>query len=472
MKSHVFSRKSRIEAPVETVFAWHERAGAIERLSPPWDNIRLVSQSNGIQPGSTVRLKISPGGPLPAGPFHLNWTSVHTAYEKNRLFQDIQVKGPFSKWIHTHRFDPSGENACFIEDHIEYALPLHTATAPLFGGSIRSRLEGIFAYRHRTTAADIDCHAGYGMKPMNVMVSGSNGLIASTLIPFLTTGGHRVFRLLRTPPEPEDRDCAYCDLADGVIDLENIENIDAVIHLAGENIGGAPWTRNKKHRILESRTRSTSLLASALAKMKNPPKLFACASAIGYYGNRGVEMLTESAGPGDDFISDVCRKWEAAARPATDAGIRTVFMRIGIVLTPAGGALQKLLPAFQAGLGGPIGDGRQYMSWIGIDDVAGAILHVMADDNIYGPVNLVAPEPITNRAFAETLGRVLSRPAFFRVPETVVNMIFGQMGRETLLSGTRVIPETLSAAGYRFRHPTLHSALSHVLGKTGSIKGL
>lgn len=460
MKGSAFTKKSRIRQSVSSVFGWHEKPGAILRLSPPWDPIQLAGQSNGIQPGSIVNLKITPLGPL-----RISWTARHAEYEKNRLFQDVLEKGPFSRWVHTHRFTPDGDNACFMEDRIEYALPFHAATAPVFSRVVQSRLERIFTYRHHTVSADLADHHKYGLKPMNIMVSGSHGIIASTLIPFLTTGGHRVFRLVRKPPEPFSDD-VYFNPAHGIIDMHRMENMDIVIHLAGENIGSGPWIRNKKNRILESRTKSTALLAKALSNLKNPPKLFACASAIGYYGNCGEETLAESGKPGCDFISDVCEQWEASAAPAKTAGIRTVFLRIGVVLTPAGGALKKMLPVFNAGLGGPIGTGRQYMSWIGIDDVAGAILHIAANQSIRGPINIVSPEPVQNRDFAEILGRVLSRPALLTVPETVIKMLFGQMGEETVLASTRVLPEKLTKTGYRFRHPDLTSALSHVLGKT------
>lgn len=200
--------------------------------------------------------------------------------------------------------------------------------------------------------------------------------------------------------------------------------------------------------------------------LKNPPKVFASASAIGYYGDRGDEILTESSAGGNDFVSEVCRRWEASAAPAAKAGIRTVLLRIGVVLTPRGGLLRMLLPVFAAGLGGRIGSGRQHLSWIGIDDVAGAILHAAANPDLEGPVNLVSPAPVSNRDFAHTPGRVLSRSARLPVPASLVKTIFGQMGEETALAGTRVVPEKLHRSGYAFRHPDPESALSHVLGKT------
>jgi len=462
MKTSLFTKKSRIEAPVEEVFSWHENDGAIERLSPPWDRAGLVSKTPGIQTGTEVRLKIRPFGPIP-----VSWTARHTGYEKNRFFRDRQVRGPFSRWIHTHNFMPDGDDACIMEDVIEYALPMAPFVPAMLEKNVASRLERIFSYRHRTLAGDIACHKKYDLSPMNILVSGAGGVIGSTLVPFLRTGGHRVGRIVRTPDRQTGNknglDC-FCDPAGGWIDEGKMENTDAVIHLAGENIGSGPWTRRKKRRILESRTRTTALIARALSKLENPPKVFACASAIGYYGDRDGEILTEQSASGDDFISHVCREWEASALPAVAAGIRCVFLRIGIVLTPAGGALKMLLPVFSAGLGGRIGRGNQHMSWIGIDDVAGSILHILSDDAMEGPVNVVSPEPVDNERFTEILGRVAGRPAPFAVPEKCINAVFGQMGRETILSDTRVVPEKLLNAGYAFRHRDLGAALSHVLG--------
>ncbi len=462
MKTSLFTKKTRIQAPVEDVFSWHEHDGAVERLSPPWDKAELVSKTGGIRTGAEVRLKIRPIGHIP-----VSWTARHTGYEKNRFFRDRQVRGPFSSWVHTHHFLPDTENACIMVDSIEYALPFSTLVPAAMEKNVSSRLERIFSYRHRTLAADIACHKTYDLSPMNILVSGAGGVIGSTLVSFLRTGGHRVGRLVRVSGSRSTAsngiDVSY-DPAGGWIDDGKMENIDAVIHLAGETIGNVPWTRRKKKRILESRTQTTALIARALSALKNPPKVFACASAIGYYGDRRDEILTEKSVFGDDFISHVCRQWEAAAAPAAAAGIRSVFLRIGIVLTPAGGALKTLLPVFSAGLGGRIGSGKQHVSWIGIDDVAGSFLHILADDAIEGPVNIVSPEPVRNERFIRILGRVLGRPTPFAVPESIIGAVFGQMGRETALSDTRVMPEKLLSTGYAFRHTALADALSHVLG--------
>lgn len=459
MEPNIFKRKIRIPAPVETVFAWHARPGAIQRLSPPWDPLTIIRQSGGILPGAEVVMKMN------AGPVKFTWVARHTEYVENRLFADTQIKGPFSKWTHTHRFEPESDTACFLEDEIRYALPFHPAGTLLADSMVRKKLNRIFTYRHATTIADIRLHRSLNIeKPMSFLISGTHGMIGSNLVPFLSTGGHRPVSLVRRPPEP-GRDEVFWDPANDRIDINDGQEIDAVIHLAGENIAEGRWTPEKKRRIMESRTRGTALIAQTIAKMKKKPKVFICASAIGYYGDRKEALMSEDDLPGEDFISEVCKNWEASARAAVDAGIRTVFLRIGIVLSPLGGALQRLLPVFQAGIGGRIGSGRQYMSWISLDDVLGAILHLIAKPDISGPVNLVAPHPVTNAEFTRTLGKVLSRPAALFIPEAAITAVYGRMGKETILSGTRVNSAKLLESGYRFRHTQLKDALSHVLGK-------
>jgi uncharacterized protein (TIGR01777 family) len=246
---------------------------------------------------------------------------------------------------------------------------------------------------------------------------------------------------------------------------EAMEDVDCVIHLSGENIAEGRWTEGKKKSIIESRTKSTAIIAEAMANMKTPPKVFISASATGYYGDRGESIVTEDDEPGSYFVSKICHEWEKAAEPAISKGIRTALIRIGTVLTPEGGALQKLLPTFRFGLGGKIASGNQYMSWISIDDVIGAIHHIIMDDNIKGPVNLVTPEPVTNRELTKTLGKVLTRPAVFTVPSFAIRLFFGEMGNELLLSSAKVKPSKLLNSGYRFRFPTLEGALFHLLGK-------
>ena len=459
MKNQLFKKQSLISAPVTEVFNWHARPGAIERLSPPWDPLDIISRTGGIETGAEVRMN------LKAGPLTVRWHARHVDYQENKLFQDIQVSGPFAKWTHTHYFQKIDESACILEDRIDYALPFHPISTALMGKFVRQKLERIFTYRHDTMIADIADHLPRKKSgPLRILISGASGLIGQTLIPFLTTGGHHVLQLVRRRPSPTRNEIFWNPEA-GILDLATAGPIDAVIHLSGENIGEGRWSAEKKRRIIDSRVDSTRLIAETIAKMKTPPRVFLCASAIGYYGHRGNDQVDESDGPGSDFISDVCRKWEAAATASIAAGIRTAFLRIGIVLSPRGGALGKLLPPFQLGIGGKIGSGNQTMSWISIDDAIGAVYHVLYDSAISGPVNLVAPYPVTNAEFTHCLSKVLSRPAYFKVPAFAIETVFGEMGRETILSSTRVKAGVLQEAGYQFRHPYLESALRHLLGR-------
>ncbi|MBL9083232.1 MAG: TIGR01777 family oxidoreductase, partial [Planctomycetales bacterium] len=255
----------------------------------------------------------------------------------------------------------------------------------------------------------------------------------------------------------------------GEIDPSALEGFDAVVHLAGENIAGGRWNEERKRRILESRTKGTSLLAGALAKLKNPPKVFACASAIGFYGNRGDETLDERSPAGEGYLADVCKQWEAAAEPARAAGIRTVNMRFGIVLGMGGGALAKMLTPFKLGAGGNLGSGKQWMSWVALDDAVGAIHHALFNEALTGPMNVVAPTPVTNAEFTKTLGRVVARPTIFPMPAFAARLALGEMADALLLASTRVLPQALQLTDYRFRFPTLEEALRHLLGRMKNI---
>ncbi len=299
---------------------------------------------------------------------------------------------------------------------------------------------------------------------MKVAITGASGLIGGALVPFLTTGGHEVVRLVRRAPRSKDE--TRWDPEAGEIDAAALEGTDAVVHLAGENIAGGRWTEARKARLRSSRVGPTALLARTLAGLTKKPKVLVSASAIGYYGNRGDEWVTEKDAPADDFLGRLSVEWEAAAEPAREAGIRVVHPRFGVVLSPAGGALGKMLLPFKAGLGGVVGPGTQYMSWIALDDVLGVVHHLLDRAGLEGPVNATAPEPVTNAVFTKTLGRVLGRPTVAPVPAFALRLALGEMADAALLSSTRVRPERLQASGYRFRFPDLEGALRHVLGKT------
>lgn len=299
---------------------------------------------------------------------------------------------------------------------------------------------------------------------MQVLVSGASGLIGSSLVPHLQKTGHRVTRLVR-PPAPAGPDAVPWDPAAGWIEVGKLEGIEAVVHLSGEAILGR-WTAEKKRRVRDSRVASTRLLAESLAALKTRPRVLVCASASGYYGDRGDEVLNEDSTPGTGFLADLCREWEAAATAATDAGIRVVPVRIGLVLAPNGGLLGPMLLPFQLGLGGPLGDGRAWWSWIAIEDVVQAFRFALEREDLRGPMNAAAPAPVTNAEFTRVLGRILERPTVLRVPRIALRMLFGdEAAREAMLASGRLVPARLQAAGFRFEFPELEAALRHELGR-------
>jgi uncharacterized protein (TIGR01777 family) len=325
-------------------------------------------------------------------------------------------------------------------------------------------LRTIPARRHRAEIAVFR-----GGSTMKILVTGSSGLVGSRLVLALQESGHDVVRLVRDKSQVAPGS-AYWDPAGGHVDPAAIGDCDAAVNLAGESIAAGRWTERRKQAILDSRVESTRTIARALAglePLKAPrPRVLVSASAVGFYGPRGDEVLDEmsTAGSGD-FLSGVCRQWEAATEGATRAGVRVVLVRFGVILSRGGGALAKMLLPFKLGLGGRVGSGRQYMSWIALDDVVGAILHALSTPTLSGPMNVVAPHAVTNLEFTKTLGRVLSRPTIFPMPALAARAAFGQMGQELLLSGQRVKPTELLSSGYIFRFPELETALRHILAK-------
>ena len=299
---------------------------------------------------------------------------------------------------------------------------------------------------------------------MTILVSGSTGLVGSAIVTRLEEEGHRVVRLVRREPE-SDRSEVGWNPESGAIDTSGLEGTDAVIHLAGDNIAEGRWNDEKKARIRDSRVNGTRLLAESLADLDAPPRTLIAASAIGYYGDRGDEVLTEKSPPASDFLSETCQAWEAAVQPAVQKGVRTVNLRIGVVLSLDGGALAKMHFPFRMGVGGVMGSGDQYVSWVSIHDLPGIVLHILSHEDLSGPVNAVAPNPVTNREFTKTLGRVLVRPTLFPMPAFAARLAFGEMADALLLSSTRVQPERLAASGYAFRHPDIEPALREILEK-------
>jgi len=298
-------------------------------------------------------------------------------------------------------------------------------------------------------------------REMNVMISGATGLIGSALIPELEAGGHAVTRLSRSQSGP---DTIRWDPEAGTI-KGDFEGTEAVVHLAGESIAQGRWSPQKKQQILESRVKGTRLLAEKISGLPTPPKVMVSTSAVGYYGDRGDEVLTEESSSGTDFLAGVCREWEAAAEPARQAGIRVVHPRIGVVLSPKGGALGTTLPIFKLGGGGKIGNGNQWLSWVALDDVVGSIVHALTNETVEGPVNVGSPNPMTNAGYTKVLGKVLGRPTVLPLPAPVIRVMLGEVADSLLLASGRMRPAKLEATGYEFRYPQLEGALRHLLGK-------
>lgn len=453
---HVFRYRSTLPVPAEFAYAWHTREGALERLLPPWVDAVVLARRGTIEEGN-VELEFR------LGPLKFRWHAEHYGGVPGREFHDRSVHGPFSLWDHTHRFTPTGPTACSMEDEVRYRfLPIPLADGWVNQLVVRHELERQFAYRHRVLAHDLRRHFEARSKPLHFAITGSSGLVGSTLCAFLSAGGHRVTRLIRGTPRRAGE--ARWNPHTGEVERSSDEPVDVVVHLAGANVGEKRWTPDRKAEIRASRVDTTAALAAEIAHWHPRPRTFVVASAIGYYGNRGSEWVDEDSPAGNGFLPSVCEAWEAASRTAEESGIRVVRLRIGVVLTPRGGALARLWWPFWLGLGGPTGNGTQYISWITPDDLVAIILYCATESSIHGAVNAVAPEPVTNTDFAQALARALRRPAWLPVPAPAVRWFLGEMGQELLLSSTRVRPARLQHFGFEFAYPRIELALAHVLG--------
>ena len=432
----------------ETAFSWHARPGALQRLLPPWTRITILEQtpapgaSSIIHDGGRIAFRFA-GVPW-------TWKALHRDYRQNQSFTDTQISGPFKSWIQVHGFTPQDNNSCQLLDHITYT---HGFATSLVSGSVTRELTRQFAFRHQRTRWDLRRHAEANLAPQTIAITGANGLVGSALVPFLTTGGHTVRRIGRGQAD------IVWNPSSNHMDPATFTGVDAVIHLAGESVAQR-WTPAAKERIRESRIGSTALIARTLAALPNPPRTLIIASGIGY-AEPGTpdELCDESAPLGQDFLAQVCTAWEAAAEPARQRGIRVVHVRIGMVISAAGGALAKMLLPFRLGLGGRVGSGLQWQSWIHRDDLVDVIHRALSDESLSGVINAVSPTPVRQHEFAKILGHAVRRPAFMPLPAFAVRMLFGEMGHTLLLNGARVHPGRLLAEGHRWRYPTLPEAL-------------
>jgi uncharacterized protein (TIGR01777 family) len=456
----VFEWRSPMPASARDVYDWHARDGAFERLTAPWQEVHVVERSGGVADGAVVVFDYR------AGALRGRWVAQHLNNDPGHRFADRQLHGPFALWEHTHSFIPDGKQSSVLEDHVEFQLP-YGAVTDLFGGvPAHHALERLFRFRHARTRNDIERWRETRDKPrLRIAITGATGLIGTQVTAFLLAQGHDVVRIVRGLPERET-DIVWRP-EEGRLAAASLEGVDAVVHLAGESTG-ARWTASRRARIMRSRADGTALLAHALAGMSEPPKVLLSASAVGYYGEGGDQELTEESRSGDDFLAAVTRRWEAALDPARQAGIRVVPMRFGVVMSGSGGALARMLPAFRAGAGGPMGSGEQWWSWIALDDLVAAVAILVFADDVEGPVDVTSPLPLRNRDFVKTLGHVLRRPAVVPLPTLAIKTMFGQMGETMLLTSQRVLPRRLEELGFRFAYPELEAALRVELGRSAA----
>lgn len=433
-----------------TLFDWHKQLGALERLTPPWQKITVLNKK-GHPPEKGSKIKIF----IKLGKIKLTAEFEHTDYQEGRQFTDQQVQGPFKSWQHTHLVQSRGQHQSEMVELIDYQF----SGAFFLNSYFKKQLNRLFAYRHQTLRQDLLRHQK--VKPMKILISGASGLIGSALVPFLTSGKHQVIKLVHKKGALASDEIAWASPS-SLIKSSLLEGFDAVIHLAGESLKGR-WNQEKKRKIKESRVQGTQELAQVLSQLKKPPSVFICSSAIGYYGDRGNQVLTEESSKGTGFLAEVCKEWEQASLPAYEAGIRTVNLRTGIVLSPQGGALEQMLTPFKLGLGAKIGSGNQYMSWIAIDDLIYILYAVLQNASLSGPVNAVSPYPLTNKEFTKVLAFVLKRPVFLTLPSYLISLIFGEKGQALLLSSQRVEPSKLLKIGFQFSYSQLKQALCHLL---------
>lgn len=439
--------ESVVDHPLEDVYAWHTRPGAMRRLVPPWQPMTVIAETESLADGRAVL-------GLPGG---LRWVAQHVPAEfdpPHRFVDVLATDGPASwpprvlgGWRHTHEFAAQGSGTR-VYDRIDAVVPA-------------AALRPMFAYRHTQLAEDLAAHRAAGLSPMVVAVTGAGGLVGDALTAFLSAGGHRVIRLVRgSAAEPDARQWNPDDPA-----ADLLAGVDAVVHLAGASIAGR-FTDAHRAAIRDSRIRPTRALAEVAAQAEDGPHTFISASAIGFYGYaRGDSQLTEDSTSGDGFLADVVADWEAATEPARAAGLRVVNVRTGVVQSARGGTLRLLRPLFAAGLGGRLGSGTQWLSWIGLDDLLDVYHRALYDTRLTGPVNAVSPEPVRNTAYTAALGRVLRRPTLLPVPSFGPRLLLGAQGAQELAEADqRVVPAKLTGLGHTFRRPDIDAALAHELG--------
>lgn len=449
--------RSLINRAPEEVFGWHLRPRMLERIIPPWESLKVIdSEGRPDQLGSKIKVAVKL-----LGCFSTSVQFEYSEYIPNDRFTIRACCGIIKDYQYQTIVTPQSAHSSEVIDRFQLSLP--SFLQPFVHRYVKKRINRILRYKHDMIDHDISMLEKYPFeKPLKILISGAHGLIGKNLGYFLEFIGHDVWHLTRDGEREEKT--VYWNQKTGDCDPRSFEGFDCIIHLAGENIVNGRWTKAKKERVLKSRSQGTENLVKVIKGLKNPPQAFISASAVGYYGNRGSKVVDETSGPGKGlFITEVCEQWERPSKELEEKGIRVVHTRFGVVLTSEGGALKKMLTPFKWGMGGRIGKGNQYVSWVAIDDVVGAIYHVIMTPKLKGAVNVVSPNPVPNDILAKKLSERLNRWLGPPLPEFLVRLFMGQKGEELLLTSTRVEPACLAKSGYHFQYPKLSQALEHVI---------
>ncbi|MDQ8179834.1 TIGR01777 family oxidoreductase [Pelagicoccus sp. SDUM812005] len=446
-----FEKRSPMPVSAGELFEWHGHPGAFGRLAPPWQTLEVLREDPGLGVGKRVELKLG----TPIG--KRLWKARHSQCEEGRSFTDVQEKGPFKVWTHRHAFEVTGDASCDLVDAIEYELPW----GGLGESFVRRQLEKSFAYRHWVTRRDLDLrNALPDFRKLKVAITGGSGFLGTQLKYLLGAQGHEVFVVTRSKRSQGD---IRWNPAKGEVELERLEGLDAVVHLAGENLTSGRWNEARKKRLWSSRVDTTRFLVEALERLDSPPKVLLSGSGIGIYGSDADAEFSENAPRGSGFLAELCEAWEAEAMRAESLDTRVCLLRTGVVIDPRGGALEKMLPAFKLGLGGPLGSGKQWFPWISLEDWIGAVNWLLFSKRAKGAVNLVSPQMVRQKDFARALGKALGRPAILPAPEFALKAALGEMAEEALLASIRAKPNALEASGYPFALPSLEALFSRAL---------
>lgn len=454
MSTSKFIFRSLINHSADKVMSWHLRPSMEMRATPPWAKVEIQPLGGGPdREGAQFKVHAKFWGPI-----WKTYLMQYCHFVPNEAFEITQIEGPFIRWQYQMKLRAQSEHSCEIIDQYQLSHRFPKVVSYFLNHQLQKRYSRLLKYKHDILQNDIDLFQKYQYeKPLKVLVTGARGFVGSSLVCFLEFMGHEVWKLSRSPPKEGEKALMWDD-------LEQAEGFDAVIHLAGESIGKGLWTHKKKQAILDSRTKGTEKLASLLLRLKHPPKTLIAASAVGFYGDRGSEILSEESSPGTkQFVSEVCQRWERSAKELEEEGIRVVRARFGVVLSPKGGALKQMLLPFQLGLGGKMGHGHQYMSWIAMDDLVAALYHILMTPSVEGAVNCTSPQPVMNQCFTKELSKALNRWPGPPLPAWTVRLLFGQKGEELLLSSARVLPKKLLESGYNFQFPNIRQAFEHLL---------